>query len=444
MIKRRSFLIGAAAGAGVLGLNGGRLLAAPSVLSSSVQLMPREGSGPRIVICGGGWGGLTAARHLREEIPEADVILLERNPFFWSCPMSNKWLIDVVDTAFLTHDMLAPAQAHGYKLVHCEITEIERDKKQVRTSRGVVDYDYLILSGGIRNDYEAWFGNDQTAIEQTRRNFPSAYIPSSEHIALKNKLKNFKGGVIVMTLPPPPHRCPPSPYERACLMAWHIKTNNIPGKILILDPKPRIAPIGAGYKAAFDELYPDIITHVPNARVKSVDPFNKRISTEAGDFDFDDAVLMPPHQASDLVWRADLIGKDAEGKPTGWADMHPRLYHANSDEDVYIVGDSMGAISPQFGHYPKSGHVANYIAKIVARNIAQRVRGEEVVAELPDNLCYMLVNGDPLEAISVEFLYDVGPDGLVRQTQIDIDVRTPDLMDEDFVWIKGMFDDFLV
>lgn len=174
-----------------------------------------------------------------------------------------------------------------------------------------------------------------------------------------------------------------------------------------------------------------------------MDPFNKRISTEAGDFDFDDAVLMPPHQASDLVWRADLIGKDAEGKPTGWADINPRLYHANSDEDVYIVGDSMGAISPHFGHYPKSGHVANYIAKIVSRNIAQRVRGEEVVAELPDNLCYMLVNGDPLEAISVEFLYDVGSDGLVRQTQIDIDVRTTDLMDEDFVWIKGMFDDFL-
>lgn len=237
MIKRRSFLIGAAAGAGVLGLNGGRLLAAPSVLSSNVQLLPREGSAPRIVICGGGWGGLTAARHLREELPNTDVILLERNPFFWSCPMSNKWLIDVVDTSFLTRDMLAPAQAHGYKLVHCEITEIERDKKQVRTSKGVVDYDYLILSGGIRNDYEAWFGNDQTAIEHTRRNFPSAYIPSSEHIALKNKLKNFKGGTIVMTLPPPPHRCPPSPYERACLMAWHIKTNNIPGKILILDPE---------------------------------------------------------------------------------------------------------------------------------------------------------------------------------------------------------------
>ena len=73
--------------------------------------------------------------------------------------------------------------------------------------------------------------------------------------ALKQRVKDFKGGTLVMTLPPPPHRCPPSPYERACLIASHIKKNKIPGKIVILDPKPKIAPIGVGYKQAFDELY---------------------------------------------------------------------------------------------------------------------------------------------------------------------------------------------
>lgn len=443
IIPRRKLITAAPALALGMGLLGRAALAAPAALTPQSVLMPRKGKGPRIVICGGGWGGLTAARHLRELLPESDVIVLERNPIFWSCPMSNKWLIDVVDTAFLTHDLLAPANRHGYSLVQCEITGIERDKKIVRTSKGQVNYDFLILSGGIRNAYDAWFGDDHETAEYTRTHFPSAYIPNAEHLALKDKIHNFKGGTIVMTLPPPPHRCPPSPYERACVMAWHFKTNNIPAKILILDPKPKIAPIGAGYKAAFDELYPDIITHVPNARVKELDPYNKRIMTEAGDFDFDEAILMPPHRASDLVYYADLIGTDAEGKPTGWADMDPRLYLARGDDSVYIVGDSMGPISPHFGHYPKSGHVANYIARIVAGNIAQRVRGEEVVPELPDNLCYMLVNGDPREAISVEFTYEVGADNLVHQTQIDVDVRTPALLEEDFVWIDGMFNDFL-
>lgn len=446
-MQRRHFLmtppamaLGAAAAAAPIAT-----LAAPMIMTPQSHILPREGKGPRIVICGGGWGGLTAARYLRELIPNSDVILLERNPTFWSGPMSNKWLVDIVNTDFVNRDMLHPANTYGYRLLQTEVNGFDRDKKLVRTAHGLVDYDYLILSGGIRNDYEAWFGNDQKAIDYTRRHFPNAYIPNQEMFALKNKVKNFKGGTIVMTLPPPPHRCPPSPYERACLIAWHIKKNKIPGKIVILDPKPKIAPIGVGYKQAFDELYPDIITHVPNARVQEVDPFNKKIKTAAGEFKFDDAILMAPQQAADMVWWADLIGKDpATGKPTGWADMDNRFFTAKTDDNVYFVGDLMGAISPQFGHYPKSGHVANYIGKIVATNISQRVAGKEVTRLLPDNLCFMMVNGDPQEEISVKFEYEVdAASGNVHQTQIDMDVRTPDLVKDDFAWINGKFKDFL-
>lgn len=442
-MNRRHFMLtppALALGALVLPKTG---LTAPLAIHSNTQLLPRQGKGPRIVICGGGWGGMTAARFLPELIPDADVVLLEKNPTFWSGPMSNKWLVDIVNTDFVNHDMLEPANKYGYTLINTEVTAFERDKKQVRTAHGLIDYDYLILSGGIRNAYDAWFGNDLYAAEYTRKHFPNAYIPNAEMFALKNKLKAFKGGTIVMTLPPPPHRCPPSPYERACLMAWHIKKNKIPGKIIILDPKPKIAPIGEGYKAAFEELYPDIITHVPNAVVKEVDPFNKKIKTAAGDFTFDDAVLMPPHQASDMVWYADLIGKDENGKPTGWADMHPRLFTANSDDNVYFVGDCMGMISDQFGHYPKSGHVAHAIAKIVSQNLYERITGKEIVPVLPDNLCYMMVNGDPQEEISVKFEYEVDATGKVLQTQIDMDVRSTDLVQEDFDWIKSRFNDFL-
>lgn len=416
---------------------------ASPAIHNKMQLLPTNSKGPRIVICGGGWGGMTAARYLRKLIPNAQVVLLERNPTFWSGPMSNKWLIDIVNTDFVNHDMLSPANKYGYTLINTEVTGFDRNKKTVHTAQGELTYDFLILSGGIRNAYDAWFGNDLYAAEYTRTHFPNAYIPNAEMFALKDKLKNFKGGTIVMTLPPPPHRCPPSPYERACLMAWHIKTNNIPGKIIILDPKPNIAPIGEGYRAAFEELYPDIITHVPNAVVREVDPFKKHIKTTAGDFDFDDAVLMPPHQAADMVWYADLIGKGPDGKPTGWADIHPRFFTAMDDEDVYVVGDAMGFISDQFGHYPKSAHVAHAIGKIVAQNISERVADKEVVPVLPDNLCYMMVNGDPQEEISVVFEYELDPTGKVLQTQIDMDVRTNDLVAKDFDWIQSRFNDFL-
>lgn len=442
-MKRRSFLLTPPALAlGAIALPN-KAIAAPLAIHSDTTLLARRGKGPRIVICGGGWGGLSAARHLQEKLPEADVILLEKNPTFWSGPISNKWLIDVVNTDFVNRDMMETANKYGYTLINVEVTGFERDKKIVRTAKGAIDYDFLILAGGIRNNYEAWFGEDREAAEYTRMHFPNAYIPNQEMLKLKNMVHNFKGGTIVMTLPPPPHRCPPSPYERACLMAWYFKKNNIPAKILILDPKPMIAPITEGYKMAFSELYPDIIQHIPNAAVQELDPYNKKIKTSAGEFDFDEAVLMPPHQAADMVWHADLMVKDENGKIGDWADTDERFFTAKEDEDVYVIGDSVGFISDQFGYYPKSAHVANSMAKIIAQNIYERVKGKEIVRVLPDNLCYMMVNAEPREAIAVFFEYELDATGKVIQTQIDMDVRTADFVEDDFKWVNSKFDDFL-
>lgn len=436
--RRQALQVAAAAGLASIAAG----CAQPLVKASSPELMPK-GSKRRVVVLGGGWGGLSVARHLREQAPDLEVVLLERNPIFWSCPLSNKWLIDVVDTQFITHSYTAPARRHGYTFVQTEVTDIDRDKKRVHTAQGYVDYDWLVVSAGIKVTYDPWFKGDRRAIAHTVQNYSSAYVPSAEHLALKQKIKGFKGGTIVMTLPPPPHRCPPSPYERACLMAAHFQKHKIPAKILILDPKPRIAPIGAGYRLAFDDLYSDIIQHVPNAGVRELDPFNKVVKTAAGDFKFDDAIFMGHHMAAELAWKLDAIGKTAEGKPTNWAAVHPEFYNLRDDPQVYVIGDSVGAVSPQFGHYPKSGHVAQRMGKSVARYIAQQSKGQQPTPIIIDNLCYMLVNIDPLEAISVQFDYKKGPDGNLIQTQIDDNDRRRHLWEEDLRWYSFMMEDLV-
>jgi NADH dehydrogenase FAD-containing subunit len=441
MTDRRSLIKGAAAWS-ALASAPLSTLAQPLLTSPSNELMPK-GRQRRVVVLGGGWGGLTTARYLRETAPDLEVVLLEKNPVFWSCPLSNKWLIDVVDTQTLVHSYTAPARRYGYTFVQTEVTDIDRAKKRVHTAQGHLDYDWLVVSAGIRVSYEPWFGNDRRAIEHTRSHYASAYVPSAEHLALKQKIKNFKGGTIVMTLPPPPHRCPPSPYERACLMAAHFQANKIPAKILILDPKPRIAPIGAGYRMAFEDLYTDTIQHIPNAAVQSVDPFNKRIRTAAGEFAFDDAILMGHHHAAELVWKLGAIGRNAEGKPTNWADVHPELYHLRDDTSIFVIGDSVGAVSPQFGHYPKSGHVANRMGKSVAQHIAQQARNQPMRPVIIDNLCYMLVNTQPKEAISVQFDYQMGPEGHLVQTQTDDNQRRAELWSEDLRWYGLMMKDFV-
>jgi len=172
------------------------------VVSGKSSFIPRRGKGPRIVICGGGWGGLSAARYLREWVPQADVILVDRNPTFWSGPMSNKWLADVVSTDFVNRDILRPARTWGYTLLQAEVMAFERDKRRVQTSMGWLDYDYLILAGGIRDAFDVWFGNDQRTIDYTRMHYSSAYLPNREMLSLKQRVHAFKGGTLVMTMPP--------------------------------------------------------------------------------------------------------------------------------------------------------------------------------------------------------------------------------------------------
>ncbi len=413
----------------------------PYLIGSHADTLLARGKTPRAVICGGGWGGVTAAKYLRKLVPHLEVVLLERNPTFFSCPMSNKWLVDVVDTQFLTHDYLRVSEQYGYRFIQTEILEIERDRKQVVTAAGALHYDYLIVAPGIRYNYEAWFANDRRMAEATRARFPAAYIPSAEHVHLKRALQAFKGGHLVMTLPPPPQRCPPSPYERACLIASMFKNKKIPGKITILDHKDGVRPIGPGFKAAFEELYKDIITYVPNARIEEVDPFRKHIRTEAGDFDFDHAILMAPHQAGDLAWKAGLVPAAGSGRPAGWADVDPLFLNDRNDRNVFVIGDAVGMVSPQFAFYPKAGHVANRQARIVARYIAEREAGREPSYILPDNLCFMMVNTNPQEGISVQFDYKVNDQGVIEQTQIDYNERTPNTVPEDFNWARLIYED---
>ncbi|HEX5803459.1 MAG TPA: FAD-dependent oxidoreductase [Azospira sp.] len=414
------------------------------VTSASGPLLPKASAGSRgkrVVVCGGGWGGVTAAKHLKQNDPTLDVVLLERNPVFFSCPMSNKWLIDVVDTNFLTFSYLDVAAKYGYQFVQTEVTGFERDRKRVITAQGWVDYDYLIIGAGIRYNYEAWFGDDRRAAEYTRARFPAAYIPNAEHFILKQGIQNFKGGDLVMTLPPPPHRCPPSPYERACLIAWKMKTEKIKGRIIILDPKDSPKPITDGYLEAFANLYKDQITYVPKAAIKEVDPYNKQIKTSAGDFRFDHSILMAPHQAGDMAWRAGTIGRNAEGKPTGWAAVDPIFLNLKDDPDVYVIGDAVGIVSPNFNFYPKAGHVANAHARIVARYIADRAAGKTPRGALPDNLCFMMVNASPRQDVAVRFKYHLDEKGVIIQDQLDDNFRREELVTEDFEWAGRMYED---
>lgn len=416
-------------------LTAGAALLAPAIARGR-ELLPAA-KNRRVVIVGGGWGGLTAARHLRENAPELDVVLIEKNAAFWSHPQSNRWLVGLDDGKMLTHDLRAAADAYGYTLIRAEVSAIERDARRVVTAQGSLAYDWLILAAGLRYDYTPWFGDDRGAAEHARKNYPAAFIGAEETLALKKKLQEFRGGDLVMTVPPMPYRCPPAPYERACMIAWWLKTRRIKGKLIVLDPNP----IALGFDRVFRQHYAEQIVYVPQAAVKSLDPFAKRVSTEFDTFDFADAILMAPQQAGDLAWQAGLIGVDAAGKASGWAAQDPVRLHALADENIYLVGDLIDKASLLFGHYPKSGHLANRLGRIAARQIAARARGREAETELPDSVCYVYANVEPQEMIRIDAAYRLRGDGVIAQTlKQGFD---PNPRGEDRQWAAAMYAEFL-
>ena len=423
-MKRRTLL--AALGGAAWSCQG--LTATPGSATTPARLAT-----PRVVVIGGGWAGLSAARTLRQSAPELEVLVIDRDPTLRSLPLSSPWLVGRTPERLARVDLAALAQELGYRFVPAEVQSIDRTQCQVHTSQGRFDYDWLVLAAGIDYDYAAWFGDDARATAQTREQFPAGFV-ASELDLLKRRLDDFKGGDLVMTIPPPPYRCPPAPYERAMLIGWWLKTRRIPGKLTVIDA-------GAGiprFTHLFAERYRDQIAHRPHSDGLSIDPFARKLTTDEGEINFKHALLLPPMQANKLVAQTGLLGANAQGKPTRWAGVDPLRLRSPVDERVFLVGDLLDSVSPLFGYYPKTAHIATRLGASAARQIAALSRGQTPApVDLPQSICHVWLDADPAEQLIIEANYRQRGDGLLTQAVRQHD--NPQPRDEDLQWARSLY-----
>lgn len=390
----------------------------------------------RVVIIGGGWGGLTAARHLSRAAPGFDITLVEREAAFRSLPLSNAWLVERKPELLPRQDYAVAARSFGYRYLQAEVAAIDRDRRRVQAGAVILEYDWLILAAGIRYDYAPWLGDDVRAIEAVRRLYPAGYV-AGELDALKRKLIEFQGGALLMTVPPGPARCPPAPYERAMMIAWWLKTRRIKGRLILVDA-------GGGmqrFNRIFAERYKDQLTHLTHATVKSIDPFTRVLGTEFDDIRFDDAIIIPPQGAADIIRRAGLLETDAAGKAGTWAAFDPLHLHVVGDERVFLVGDLLGRASSLFGAYPKSAHMAARLGRIAADEIIARSRGQVPTPVLPESVCHVYTDVEPMEMMRIDAQYRVRGDGLVTQAVRQHDDPQP--RGEDYRWAQELYREML-
>lgn len=403
-VTRRQFLVGTAC-----------FLGAPTLLASPIR--------PKVVIVGGGWGGLAAARQLAAS---CDVLMIERNPSFISLPLGNRWLAGLDDGRRLHQDYQAAAAALGYRFLQGDVLGIEAGRRQVETTKGFFPYDWLIVAAGIGESDLALFAGDQTAARHTREHFPSAYTAGDELDILKRKLASFAGGDFLMTLPLAPYRCPPAPYERAVIIAQAIKSRGLKGRLTLVEPN---APWPA-YQRVFADTYRDQVTYLPNTRLRHLDPYRRIATLDIDEIHFSDALIMPPQQAADICRRVGLTAPDS-----AWAAVDPRNFNFLGDERIFVVGDSVGAVSPIFGHYPKTGELASRMGQIAATEIIGRLTGQPASPALPESTCFAYLDLAPAAFTRIDSRYRLRGDGVITQTISQRRENNP--QGEDDAWLNA-------
>ena len=381
---------------GMEAASGRAVQAAPAVMGDAQASLPKA-KGPRAVVVGGGWSGLTVAKYLKKENPKFDVVLIDSRPNFMSCPLSNIWMVDLVTLEFLSHSYLDAAKDNNYLFLNATVLDVDRTARKVATEQGYVSYDYLVLAPGIDYNYAAIGVTDPEARLALQTDYPAGFKPGSEHLSIKRKIAEFEGGVFVQTVPEGNYRCLPAPYERACMIASAFKKNKIKGKVLILDAHPDITIKANGFHAAFNELYKDYIEYRPSVKIVGVDPWKRVIKGEFDEFKFDDAAIYPRIRAAALLENAGVA--DLKG-PQMEANIDVLKYNVVGDERVYVSGDArpMG--------FSKSGNTARSEAQYVAKIVAAHSEGKTLPPwTSPHTLCYSVVQAEPMEAISVDAGY---------------------------------------
>jgi NADPH-dependent 2,4-dienoyl-CoA reductase/sulfur reductase-like enzyme len=340
----------------------------------------------RVVVIGGGYGGATAARYVRllsEHL--VDVVLIEPEAAFMSCPLSNLVVGGSRQLADITTPYTALSRRHGITVVRDLATAIDPARRTVTLARGdTIGYDKLVVSPGVELLFDEVEG--LRAAHASGRVL-QAWKAGAETVALRRQLEAMPdGGVFAISIPEQPFRGPPGPYARACQVAWYFKRHKPRTKVLVLDANPDIASKGALFRRAWAELYPGMIEYRPQHKALSVDAAAGVVRFEVQeDVKADVLNVLPPMRAGAIAAQAGLSNLANRR----WCGVDYLTFASTVDPDIHVLGDAI-QVAPAM---PKSGHMANAHGKVAAAAIVAQFAGWPVnPAPMLTNTCYSFVD----------------------------------------------------
>jgi sulfide dehydrogenase [flavocytochrome c] flavoprotein chain len=356
----------------------------------------------RIVVIGGGFGGANSARTLKALNPKFAITLVAESETYTAFPLSN---------AVLAGLRPLTAQQFGYQniaavgvtVVFQAAVAIDPSAKTVRLRNGdTIGYDRLVIAPGVDVRFDAIKGYNEAAAQI----MPHAWTDGVQVALLQRQLQAMPaGGVVVISSPVTPVRCPLGPYERASMIAFYLKTEKPRGKVIVLDSKDTFV-MRQQFERAWAELYPGMIEWVSlsdGGNVIEVDPSTKTLTTDFESYKADVANVIPPQRAGAIAQSAGVADR------SGWCPIDPVTFESKLVPNIHVVGDA-GIM----GGMPKSAFSANAQAKACAAAVATLLRGEKVAEPRLINTCYSLVAPD--YGITVAGVYKPA-DGLLADIQ---------------------------
>lgn len=349
----------------------------------------------RVLILGGGFGGLATAHRLKQRLaPEDEVILVDRRDYFM-VGFRKTWALVGESPLEAGQRSLNRLTGLGIRVMRDPVTVIDPEARAATMGDQRISADALVVALGAELAPEAIPGFQQNAFNV----YAAQDIPRAAQA-----LSEFQGGRLLIGIFGAPYKCPPAPYEMALLISDSLKARGVKVSIEVFTPQPMSLPIlgAVGCDLIESRLADKGITFLPNHKATAVEPGEVLFGDKRRPFDL--LLGVPPHRPPAVVQASGLVDS------SGWVSVNSRTLET-SFSGVYAIGDVVQIALANGKPLPKAGVFAEAMGETVADRIAALFNGQEPESTFKgEGGCYLEVGGGKAMMVRGQFLAEPEPE----------------------------------
>jgi sulfide:quinone oxidoreductase len=346
----------------------------------------------RVVILGGGFGGIATAVALRARLDPADeVVLVERRPTF-VMGLRKNWGLLFEGALAQGERPLVQLRHRGIEVVEGTIEAIEPAAPAAMVEGRRLEGDALVVALGAEREPDRIPGFREHAINVYDRDDSDR---GREAIAA------FTGGRILIGIFGAPYPCPPAPFELALLLRERFEERGVAADLSVFSPLPMSLPIIGRAGCGVFELQLEFagIEFLRERQATSVGPRSVTFA-DGSEVPFDLLLGVAPHRVPGVVAASGLTG----GAP--WVKVDPRTLETLFP-GVYAIGDVTAIPLPNGQMLPKAGAFAHAEGEVVAARIADTFAGRESSAVFAaEGTCFLETGGGTASMVTGRFYED--------------------------------------